>query len=418
MVINIGRNKENDVVIDNLKVSNYHAQMVIDEESKIFINDLQSENGTFVNGEIINEPTELKTKDEVTIANISFDWKKHIKNDNSDEKPVEIYAEKKEKNWLVIILISLLITVVLVSSLFIINEFNSDGATIEEIKKVEDSKEENNIKDEKTSEKTKKQKKEKPKKKIIKPVNDEISYDYSCLEDDKDMGTTSLINIASEIGDQVVDIGTKKVSLKEEIDFASESHDKIKEEYQFIYNNKQKKLNSILKKIEKKIENPKGYNYKIYLIKDEAINAFTTGGGYIYFFEGMYDYLESDDEIASIICHEINHNELGHLRDYLRVKKTNNNLFGELGNILTSMQSILTINFNQKKETECDLHAIDISIRAGYNECSTSNIWKRMKEEEGEYNSINNLFRSHPYSEKREACAKNHLSSNYGIKCK
>ena len=56
MVINIGRNKENDVVIDNLKVSNYHAQMVIDEESKIFINDLQSENGTFVNGEIINDP--------------------------------------------------------------------------------------------------------------------------------------------------------------------------------------------------------------------------------------------------------------------------------------------------------------------------------------------------------------------------
>ena len=228
MVINIGRNKENDVVIDNLKVSNYHAQMVIDEESKIFINDLQSENGTFVNGEIINEPTELKTKDEVIIANISFDWKKHIKNDNSDEKPVEIYAEKKEKNWLVIILISLIITVVLVSSLFIINEFNSDGATIEEIKKVEDSKDENNIKDEKTSEKNKDQKKEKPKKKIIKPVNDEISYDYSCLEDDKDMGTTNLINIASEIGEQVVDIGTEKVSLKEEIDFASESHNKIK----------------------------------------------------------------------------------------------------------------------------------------------------------------------------------------------
>ena len=273
MVINIGRNKENDVVIDNLKVSNYHAQMVIDEESKIFINDLQSENGTFVNGEIINEPTELKTKDEVIIANISFDWKKHIKNDNSDEKPVEIYAEKKEKNWLVIILISLLITVVLVSSLFIINEFNSDGATIEEIKKVEDSKDENNIKDEKTSEKNKDQKKEKPKKKIIKPVNDEISYDYSCLEDDKDMGTTNLINIASEIGEQVVDIGTEKVSLKEEIDFASESHNKIKEEYQFIYNNKQKKLNSILKKIEKEIKNPKGYNYKIYLIKDEAISS-------------------------------------------------------------------------------------------------------------------------------------------------
>ena len=78
MIINIGRNKENDFVIDNLKVSNFHAQMVIDDDDKIFINDLQSENGTFVNGSIINDPTELKAKDEVKIANISFDWKKFL----------------------------------------------------------------------------------------------------------------------------------------------------------------------------------------------------------------------------------------------------------------------------------------------------------------------------------------------------
>jgi hypothetical protein len=419
MIINIGRNKENDFVIDNLKVSNFHAQMVIDDDDKIFINDLQSENGTFVNGSIINDPTELKAKDEVKIASVSFDWKKHVKNDIQEQKPAEILLEKNDKNWLAIILISLLITIVLAGSLYILNEYNNAKSNFEEIQQIQDSKEKiDDKKNENNSKKNKDYKKEKPKKKIIKPVKNEISYDYSCLEDDKDRGTTSLINIASEIGDEIVAIGTENVTLKEEINFASNSHKKLKEDYQFIYNYKQKKLSSILKKIEKEIINPKGYNYKIYLVKDKTINAFTTGGGYIYFFEGMYDYLKNDDEIAAIICHEINHNELGHLKDYLRVKKTNNTFFGELGNILTNVQSILTINFNQRKETQCDLHAIDLSIRTGYNECSTPNIWKRMKDEEGNYNSINNLFRSHPYSEKRELCAKNHLFNNYNVNCK
>ena len=62
-------------------------------------------------------------KDEVIIANISFDWKKHVKNDIQEQKPAEILLEKKDKNWLAIILISLLIAVVTVGSLYILNYY-------------------------------------------------------------------------------------------------------------------------------------------------------------------------------------------------------------------------------------------------------------------------------------------------------
>jgi pSer/pThr/pTyr-binding forkhead associated (FHA) protein len=82
MIINIGRNKKNDVVIENLKVSNTHAQLIIDEKDKVYINDLQSENGTFVNGNIINELTELSQSDVVKLANYLFEWKKHIPQKN------------------------------------------------------------------------------------------------------------------------------------------------------------------------------------------------------------------------------------------------------------------------------------------------------------------------------------------------
>jgi len=51
--ISIGRRDENDVVIDNLAVSGYHAK--IDSIGNGFLlTDLQSKNGTFINGETIN----------------------------------------------------------------------------------------------------------------------------------------------------------------------------------------------------------------------------------------------------------------------------------------------------------------------------------------------------------------------------
>lgn len=49
---NIGRKKENDIVIDSLAVSGFHAQ--IDAVSNTFVlRDLESTNGTFVNDEKI-----------------------------------------------------------------------------------------------------------------------------------------------------------------------------------------------------------------------------------------------------------------------------------------------------------------------------------------------------------------------------
>ena len=51
--ISIGRHNENDVVIDNLAVSGYHAK--IDSIGNGFLlTDLQSKNGTFINGKTIN----------------------------------------------------------------------------------------------------------------------------------------------------------------------------------------------------------------------------------------------------------------------------------------------------------------------------------------------------------------------------
>src|SRR5580704_18823736 len=47
--------------------------------------------------------------------------------------------------------------------------------------------------------------------------------------------------------------------------------------------------------------------YSIKVIKDDSINSFATMGGFVYIDEGLIDFVQSDDEFASVIGHETGH---------------------------------------------------------------------------------------------------------------
>ena len=52
--------------------------------------------------------------------------------------------------------------------------------------------------------------------------------------------------------------------------------------------------------------------YSIKILDESDVNAFTTGGGFIYINEGALDFVGSDDELAGVIGHETGHNERRH----------------------------------------------------------------------------------------------------------
>jgi pSer/pThr/pTyr-binding forkhead associated (FHA) protein len=68
--ITIGRNLKNDLQIDNLAVSNFHARIERSEDN-YFIEDLQSTNGTFINSEKISK-YKLQDGDIATIGKHSL----------------------------------------------------------------------------------------------------------------------------------------------------------------------------------------------------------------------------------------------------------------------------------------------------------------------------------------------------------
>lgn len=65
-ILTIGRHQDNDIVIDHMGVSGRHARVAVEGPS-VVLTDLQSTNGTFVNGRRVGQ-VELRPNDWVTIG--------------------------------------------------------------------------------------------------------------------------------------------------------------------------------------------------------------------------------------------------------------------------------------------------------------------------------------------------------------
>ena len=68
MIIRIGKAEDNDYVVDDAYVSRYHAKLGRDENGNLFIEDLNSTNGTFVNNNRIIKK-KISSSDTVMLGN-------------------------------------------------------------------------------------------------------------------------------------------------------------------------------------------------------------------------------------------------------------------------------------------------------------------------------------------------------------
>ena len=157
MLKNIGRNNKNEIVLSQAEISNFHAQLILDDDNNIFINDLNSENGTYVNGNRTSEPTQLKKGDIVKIAGIPLQWETHVPysptSSGLSEVPVgnKNISVPKKKSALFYFGISLLITLAVLTCGYLINESiaNDEGkeSTNTDSNEESDSNGDNNVAD-------------------------------------------------------------------------------------------------------------------------------------------------------------------------------------------------------------------------------------------------------------------------------
>jgi len=57
----------------------------------------------------------------------------------------------------------------------------------------------------------------------------------------------------------------------------------------------------------------KHFTFHFYVINNKTVNAFATFAGHIFFYSGLINLMDSSDELAAVLCHEISHVAARHI---------------------------------------------------------------------------------------------------------
>ncbi|MEL6478435.1 MAG: M48 family metalloprotease [Pseudomonadota bacterium] len=155
-----------------------------------------------------------------------------------------------------------------------------------------------------------------------------------------------------------------------------------------------------------------------YIVKDASINAFTTGGGYLFVNAGLLAAMENEAQWATVAAHEVAHIDRGHIS----AGKANRQAVGVLGAIvgigaaaagvsggLTNLaiglgQNAAVSSFSRSQETDADTTGFKYASAAGYNMVEGAKSFEVLARVYGSQGGLAAaFFSSHPQSPERQA---------------
>ena len=150
-----------------------------------------------------------------------------------------------------------------------------------------------------------------------------------------------------------------------------------------------------------------GVNYKwhIGVIKSDAINAFAMPGGFILLSKGLLKGLDSEDELAFVLSHEVAHVVRKH--HYLVVQRqrlaeqaakglqsvTQDN---DTAKLAQASGQIYARGLDKSAEFEADRLGVELMTRAGYDPAAALNVLEKLQRYKGDDPRAELLFSTHP----------------------
>jgi predicted Zn-dependent protease len=186
-----------------------------------------------------------------------------------------------------------------------------------------------------------------------------------------------------------------------------------------------KELNARLKRIGDRLQRAIPY-YEMpdadweFVVFDEPkeINAFAMAGGKVGVFTGLFKVVKNDDQLASVLAHEIAHVTAKHVHEKLSQDLAVNTVgtVGILGAGLSGAGGLTTmalesayglgtgvtgLAFDRKKEKEADYIGLMYMARAGYDPQESVNVLEQLEQETGGGGPGNSFMSTHPSNPER-----------------
>ncbi|MGA0611240.1 M48 family metallopeptidase [Caldimonas sp. KR1-144] len=135
----------------------------------------------------------------------------------------------------------------------------------------------------------------------------------------------------------------------------------------------------------------KNWRWEVNLLGSSELNAFCMPGGKIAFYSGILSKLQlDDDEVATIMGHEVAHALREHARERIgKSSATSMGLslgaqllgLGSLGDVAANLGTqLLTMKFSRDDESEADLVGMELAARSGYDPEAGVRLWQKMGE--------------------------------------
>nr|WKN34325.1 M48 family metallopeptidase [Tunicatimonas sp. TK19036] len=152
------------------------------------------------------------------------------------------------------------------------------------------------------------------------------------------------------------------------------------------------------------------FPWQIKIIQDDGtLNAFAAPGGYVYVYTGLIKYLDSEDDLAGVLGHEIGHADLRHsarnIQRQYGLSILLSVLVGENSGQLTQMAAQLAsgaagLAFSREFETEADEKSVEYLAPTPYNCAGAGSFFQKLTED-GQSSGVPEFLSTHPNPDDR-----------------
>ncbi|MBI1837865.1 MAG: M48 family metalloprotease [Flavobacteriia bacterium] len=186
-------------------------------------------------------------------------------------------------------------------------------------------------------------------------------FNLFTIQQDKDLGA----QVAAEI-----DGNPKQYPLLDSI--------RYKEVYQYLYKVRDNILNS------GKVDLKDKFQWRLRIIHDDStLNAFCTPGGYIYVYTGILKFLDSEDQLAGVLGHEIGHADMRHstrqMTTMFGIQVMEQVLLGNRAALQQVTSALIGLKFSRKHETEADERSVIYLCPTQYNAAGAAGFFKKIE---------------------------------------
>ncbi|RKR06915.1 peptidase M48-like protein [Kushneria sinocarnis] len=161
--------------------------------------------------------------------------------------------------------------------------------------------------------------------------------------------------------------------------------------------------------------------WQVGVFKDDSPNAFALPGGYVVINSGMLKVAENQDQLATVVGHEMAHVLADHANERTSTQTLTQSGLGviqavagsggeQLATLLgAGAQYGILLPYSRKQESEADVLGLRLMARAGFNPEASLQLWQNMSQASGS-NEPPAWASTHPSNGQRINALESHMS--------